>query len=66
MPFLGFVTQQPTVGAWLEREVCDIVGKKAVLAFFRGGFVGDAVGVVIAAIGGSGDSFASVVGCCRG
>ena len=56
----------PQWGAWLEREVCDIVGKKAVLAFLRGGFSGGAVDVITAAISGRGISFARVVGCCRG
>ena len=63
MPFLGFVTQQPAVGAWLEGEICDIVGKEAVLAFLRGGFSGDAVDVITVDISGRGVSFASVVGC---
>lgn len=58
MPFLGFVTQEPAVGAGLEREVC---GKDV-----RREISGDAVGVHAAVIGSCGVSFACFVGCSGG
>ena len=61
MPLLGFVTQEPAVGTWPEREVCIFVGKDV-----RRMISGDAVGVHATAIGVCGVSFACIVGCCRG